>query len=473
MSSVQDLPVSETTPLLAGSNQDSADAVYERFSFRRKQTILAIVSACGLLTYFTSSSFTPTIPQIAHDLETTGSIVNISVGIFVFFAAFGSLFWSRYSGYYGRQPIYVISLPIYFLASIGVAACRNVPELMIFRALQAFGSCAFQSVGAGTISDIFRLDQRGRALGIFYGLGLSGPALAPVISGMVAERFSWRVMQASLGVVGLIALVFVLIFLPETSHPGVRGIDHAQEEIKHGKKGVRKFVLLNPLSALALMKSPVVLLSTLGAACAFMGDFIILIPLAYTLGKRYGIENKAVVGAMFLPSGLGNTIGAPLAGWVSDYTVMKWREYRGGKWIPEDRLRASWHGALLLVPLSTLGMGLAIQFIDGIPGLSINLILLFIHGVGMSLVFAPCSTYSVDVMHDRSAEVVAANVAVRNILVAFAVVGALPCIETFGILFTNTMASVLGWIGFAFIAICIRYGPQLRAWSSISHTDAS
>ncbi|KZS89819.1 MFS general substrate transporter, partial [Sistotremastrum niveocremeum HHB9708] len=446
MTPAPDLPVSETTPLITKYTDDS---IYDRFSFRRKQTIVTIVSCCGLLTFFTSSSFTPTIPQIAQDLNTTGSVVNFSVGLFVFMAAFGSLFWSRYSGYYGRQPIYVASLPVYFLGSIGVALCRNVPELMIFRALQAFGSCAFQSVGAGTIADIFRLEERGRAMGVFYCLALVGPAVAPFVGGLVAERSSWRAMQGCLGVVGLIALLLVILLLPETMHPGTRGIDRAQTELVNGEKKARRFVFLNPFSALALMRSPVLFVTTMAAAATFITDFVVLLPLAYTIGERYAIVNKALVGALFLPSGLGNMIGAPISGWLSDYSVTKWRALRGGKWIPEDRLRATWHGALFFVPLSTLGMGLAIRFIDGTAGIVINMILILIHGVGMCLVMAPCSTYNVDVMHDRSAEVVAANYAVRNVIVSSTILGILPAIENFGVAWTNGVASIFAWIGFA------------------------
>ncbi|KZS89833.1 MFS general substrate transporter [Sistotremastrum niveocremeum HHB9708] len=472
MPSVSDEPPSETTPLVSSSSL-SDDAKYERFSFRRKQTILATVSCCRLLTFFTSSSFTPTIPQIARDLKTSGSIINLSVGVFVFTAAVGSLFWARYSGYYGRQPIYVASLPIYCLGSIGVAACRNVPELLIFRALQAFGSCAFQSVGAGTIADIFKLEERGRAMGVYNCLALIGPSIAPFIGGLVAERASWRAMQAGIGFVGLVALVLVIIFLPETMHPGTRGIDKAEAEFIKNGKSRKILVLLNPFRALALMRSPVLFLSTMAATATLITDHVVLLPLAYTIGERYGVGNQALVGALFLPSGVGNMIGTTISGWLSDNSIKKWRALRHGEWLPEDRLRATWHGALFLVPLSTLGMGLAIHFIDGSPGIWINMLLLLTHGIGITMVLGPCATYNVDIMYNRSAEVVAANYAIRNGLVSTVILGVLPAIETIGVLWTNGIAAILGWIGFGLIVVCIRYGARMRAWSSIQHTDGS
>lgn len=54
------------------------------------------------------------------------------------------------------------------MGSIGVALARTVPQLMLFRVLQAFGGGGGMSVGAGVISDIYRLEQRGAAMGVFF-----------------------------------------------------------------------------------------------------------------------------------------------------------------------------------------------------------------------------------------------------------------------------------------------------------------
>jgi MFS family permease len=78
-------------------------------------------------------------------------------------------------------------------------------------------------------------------------------------------------------------------------------------------------------------------------------------------------------------------VGAPLAGRISDKVVIKWRERRGGVWYPEDRLRATMSGALFLVPLSVLCSGLLTQFVDGKIGLILNLMCLFMNGVGVGV----------------------------------------------------------------------------------------
>ncbi len=121
-------------------------------------------------------------------------------------------------------------------------------------------------------------------------------------------------------------------------------------------------------------------------------------------GKEYNISNEALIGAFFLPQGLGNisgyhanswahsnahphsyfnAVGAPTAGRMSDRTVIYWRKRRGGKWVPEDRLRAALWGAGFFTPVSVLLAGITIKYVPGTPGIILNLIWLFMNGIGV------------------------------------------------------------------------------------------
>lgn len=152
-----------------------------------------------------------------------------------------------------------------------------------------------------------------------------------------------------------------------------------------------------------------------------------MVPIAYTIGEKYGITNEAIIGACFLPAGLGNmstsslslrphnvtkqllSVGAPLAGRLSDYIVVRYRRQRGGVWYPEDRLRAALY-ALPLVPISMFITGLSITYISNKTwGLTVFLVCLFVNGVGVDIMLTPPTTYIVDVMQKRSAEGTAAN----------------------------------------------------------------
>ena len=85
------------------------------------------------------------------------------------------------------------------------------------------------------------------------------PAIAPLIGGAVSRYFSWRWMQVILGIGSSFAFAFVLLWLPETIHPGLSGYEkQAKSEGRSSKGGL---VVLNPLKSLVLLKSPVLLIS--------------------------------------------------------------------------------------------------------------------------------------------------------------------------------------------------------------------
>lgn len=80
---------------------------------------------------------------------------------------------------------------------------------------------------------------------------------------------------------------------------------------------------------------------------------------------------------------ISSSVGGPIAGRISDHIIVKWRKARGGVWYPEDRLRGTLVGAGVFVPLSILFSGLLTQFVPGTLGLTLNLLCLFINGLGV------------------------------------------------------------------------------------------
>ena len=86
-----------------------------------------------------SSVFLPSIPQMASQLHTTPAVIDYTVSIYILTIGIAPLLWSPFSGFYGRKPIYLASMPIMVVASIGVALSRNVGQLIGTRILQGFG----------------------------------------------------------------------------------------------------------------------------------------------------------------------------------------------------------------------------------------------------------------------------------------------------------------------------------------------
>ncbi|EIW61021.1 MFS general substrate transporter [Trametes versicolor FP-101664 SS1] len=439
------------------------EQMYQRFTRAQKRVIVSLIAWAAVIPFLASGSFIPSIPEIARELGTTGEVVSLAVSLSLVTASAGSLLWATYSGSYGRRLIFLMSLPCLCIGSAGVALSQTVPTLMFWRVVQAFGASSGMSVGAGAIGDIYKLEERGAAMGIFFGASLFGPAIAPLCGGIASHYYSWRYGQWGLFIMGLFALVPVYLWLPETLDPEKIRKWGATEE--H-----RKPIFLNPFKSLALLRSPNILIITLAGTAALVTDFVLMIPLAYTIGKQYNISNEAIIGAFFLPAGLGNIIGAPLAGRLSDKVVVTWRKRRGGVWIPEDRLRASLWGAGLFVPMSVLLSGLTTQFVPGTLGIVLNLVWLFMNGIGVDIVLSPSSAYYVDILHSRSAETMAASGSFRAMIIACVTAFILPLINAVGVAATGAIFAAIAWLGFGMFLLTIKYGDRMRAWVDVGYS---
>ncbi|KAF9235274.1 hypothetical protein BU15DRAFT_78193 [Melanogaster broomeanus] len=262
-------------------------------------------------------------------------------------------------------------------------------------------------------------------------------------------------------------LQFLLIYFsfPETSH-----LHQEDRDGVYRTQGELDWCGSIHSSACGYLRSPNLFAITLHSAFALLTDFVLLIPLAHTIGVRYHITNEALIGACFLPNGMGNFLGAPIAGRLSDITVKEWRKKRHGVWVPEDRLRKTWIGALVLCPLSITASGLLTTFVDGPLGLGLNLLCLFSNGAGVDFVMNPINSYTVDLTQSQGAELLAAGDAVRHLVVALGSAIVLPSIEHIGVAWTNGIAALLVWFSYGLVALTIRYGDRMRAAYDIGYT---
>ncbi|KAG6367319.1 hypothetical protein INS49_001506 [Diaporthe citri] len=140
-----------------------------------------------------------------------GTIAALTVTIYILGSALGPLFISPLSEIYGRLIVYHVGNSVYLGFTIGCALSTNTAMVMVFRFMCGVAAASPMSVGGGTIADLHRQEERGKAMALF-GLGpLLGPCIGPVVGGLVTEYVGWRwtfrIILIFAGVVSAVALV--------------------------------------------------------------------------------------------------------------------------------------------------------------------------------------------------------------------------------------------------------------------------
>lgn len=63
-------------------------------------------------------------------------------------------------------------MPFTILGSFAVAASGDLNSLLFWRFVQTFGCSGGYAIGAATIGDIYKVEERGTAMGTFLGVSL-------------------------------------------------------------------------------------------------------------------------------------------------------------------------------------------------------------------------------------------------------------------------------------------------------------
>lgn len=148
--------VSEEGPSSGPVVVDGDDAVYDRYSRGRKRVFVAILSFCAILSPVSSTGSLTAVPQIAAAFETSGSVINISNGLYTASMGLSAFLWGSLSTLGGRRVVLLSSVISFFLFSLGTALSPNLAAFFVFRTLSGFGGTGLLVSGPGCIGDLYR-----------------------------------------------------------------------------------------------------------------------------------------------------------------------------------------------------------------------------------------------------------------------------------------------------------------------------
>ncbi len=94
--------------------------------------------------------------------------------------------------YFGRKRLLMTSVTGFTLASLFCGVAPNLPFLVVFRIIQGATGGALQPISQAVLLEAFPPHERGKAMG-FWGLGIVvAPILGPVLGGWLTDTYSWR-----------------------------------------------------------------------------------------------------------------------------------------------------------------------------------------------------------------------------------------------------------------------------------------
>ena len=120
------------------------------------------------------------------------------------------------AGRFGIKRLFLVSITGFTVASMLCGMAQSLTQIVLFRTLQGAFGAALVPLSQTVLFNVYPRERHGFAMALF-GVGVMvGPILGPVLGGWLTENYSWRwVFYINLPI-GILGLIGISAFLPET-----------------------------------------------------------------------------------------------------------------------------------------------------------------------------------------------------------------------------------------------------------------
>ncbi|MCY8084789.1 MFS transporter [Bacillus inaquosorum] len=168
--------------------------------------------------------YLPSFPEIADDLSSSASLVQLSLTACLVGLTIGQLIVGPVSDAQGRRKPLLICIFLFALSSLFCALSPNITTLVAARFLQGFTASAGLVLSRAIVRDVFT----GRELSKFFSLLMVITAVAPMVAPMTGGAIlllpfaTWHTIFHVLTIIGFLLVLLIALRLKETLPPEKR-----------------------------------------------------------------------------------------------------------------------------------------------------------------------------------------------------------------------------------------------------------
>jgi len=189
-----------------------------------RKWVLASLLVVLLLSAMESTVVTTAMKTIVAEL---GGIewMSLVFSVYLLVTAVSAPIYGKLADQYGRRRVLLSAVALFVLGSVLCGLAATMPQLVLFRAVQALGAGAVFPLAMTVVGDLYTTREQTKIQAVVNSVWALSSIVGPLVGGLLAQFADWRWVFFVNVPLGLLSLVLIALAFRETYRPVVRRVD--------------------------------------------------------------------------------------------------------------------------------------------------------------------------------------------------------------------------------------------------------
>ncbi len=160
--------------------------------------------------------YSPSLPEIKSFFKINEEIAQLTITVNLLGIAISGCLYGPLSDSYGRKKFLLAGVSLFLIGSFLCSISSSIHVLIFARFIQGLGQGVAWVLALAVVGDLYKKRHATKVISILGMVISASPAFAPLLGGVIAHFFGWRMNFIFLSCAAMILLICLIKFLPET-----------------------------------------------------------------------------------------------------------------------------------------------------------------------------------------------------------------------------------------------------------------
>ncbi|WP_434084435.1 MFS transporter [Lacrimispora xylanisolvens] len=156
------------------------------------------------------------LPRMADSLGVTTASIQFVATSYLIVISGTVLIFGKLGDMFGKTTMFTLGVIVFTIGSLLCGLSHSYWFLIIARAIQAIGAAGTMANNQGIVTEVFPVQERGKALGLLGTAVALGSLVGPGLGGMIVGVLSWEYIFTINVPIGILAVIGAFFLLPKT-----------------------------------------------------------------------------------------------------------------------------------------------------------------------------------------------------------------------------------------------------------------